>query len=210
MNISKVNLQQKNPDFDTGLDREAGKTITVTAIPKKLSIEVSKPKSVLDHLVDIAKVIVANLPPNPAGVLRDVDAIDAAAKDLAKPETDSDTLPLLIEIETVPNHKYLVQMHTVVTSLTQDSGANEYAETTIVLQWDSNGFDEDFAQTTNSDGKLKTDRVKLRLANLVGSGTDSAEVTIIRRVGTDGAILVAPCTSRVTLSKIQIRITETA
>lgn len=210
MNISTVNLQQKNPAFDFVLTSEAGPVITVLATMKQPVIEVSKTKSVLDHVEDIAKVVVANIPPNAAGIALDIAAVDAARKDLAVAAADSDTSVLLIPAETLLNHHYTVRMQTVVTSLTMDTGANEYADTSFFLQWDGDDINEMDRDSLNSEGKLKLDRVRLALGNLLGTGSDSAELTIIRRVGTDGAIFVAPCISRVSLAKIKITILEAA
>jgi hypothetical protein len=206
MNIDLANLQQKNPQFSITVDKQSGPTITVTAKPNQATLEVSAPKSVVDVIFDIAEDVALNFPPSVAGVKWVIDDARAEVKAELKPRTSSDTLTLLVPIETIPKKTYTVQTSFVVESLTEDSGANEYAETTDSLEWNSDAFSDASADTTNGGGS-KSNRVKLRLPSNAGTGSDTVELEIIRRVGTDGAIYFST-TSSVTIKQIQMTIIE--
>jgi hypothetical protein len=206
MDISQQAVQQANgADFtNIKVDPQSGPDILVTAQLIRPTLSVSKAKTVVDAVINVGGAILDDIPPNKAGTQNVVKVALDEGKELAKIETDSDTLAFVIPVDITKGHKCQVSFNAQVKAVTQDTGANEQALANFTLMWDANPPAEGEVNNTSGTTQLKNQYLTV---TGVGSTRDHVQLLINRIVTTDGAILT-PTMSAVTITNLAFNLSE--
>jgi hypothetical protein len=207
MNISRVQVQNVNPDFDTTVDKENGSPIKVTGIVKQQLEPAIKFNSVVGDVIDVAEQIAKGLPPSIASILADADAVKKAANDIDDKVEKGDIKKFEIPIETIPQKVYNVFFVIPVQTRTEDTGKNESAEAHFWLYWNNHSPNEGQLENKGLNESLARP-VFVNIQGMIGSGSDQVSLVITRSAVTDGAIVKSPCTSQLTLGQLSFHIEE--
>lgn len=124
---------------------------------------------------------------------------------------DGEDATLTVPLEITKGHKCSVFFSTIVKTLTQDTGTNEFAIASFTLTWDGRDakVGPDDKDQNRGLGTMKFLPVTLTLADEKGNGTDTVQVQMTMAASTDGAILQSPCSSEVSVQQLTLSFEET-